>query len=193
MLGIILCGGQSQRMGSDKGMLKQEEKTWAKAAVDKMSALNISVKISVNKNQYAAYAEIFSANYLIIDNDSISLKGPLLGVLSCHLAFPGEDIFLLACDMPLMEISILSSLNKTYQQQNSDAYIFSNDGEAEPLCGIYTAKGLAVIHSMLNKGELIKHSMKFMLEHLTVTKIPLREEEKKYFRNINTHSELNGL
>jgi molybdenum cofactor guanylyltransferase len=193
MLGIILCGGQSQRMGSDKGLLKQEEKTWTQSAIDKMSALNIPVKISVNKNQYPTYAEIFSANDLIIDNDTLSVKGPLLGVLSCHLAFPAEDIFLLACDMPLMESAILSSLYKTYQQQSSDAYIFTNNEEAEPLCAIYTAKGMAVIHSMLNKGELIKYSMKFMLEHLDVIEIPIKEEEKKYFMNINHHSELNGL
>jgi molybdopterin-guanine dinucleotide biosynthesis protein A len=193
MLGLILCGGQSQRMGSDKGMLKQEEKNWAQSAVDKMAALNIPVKLSVNEQQFPLYEAMFLKNDLIVDNNSLSLKGPLLGTLSCHLAFPNEDIFILACDMPLMEISIPSSLYKIYQQQNSDAYIFTNDGEAEPLCGIYTAKGLAFILAMLNKGELVKYSMKFMLEHLTVTKIPLREEEKKYFRNINTHSELNGL
>ncbi len=193
MLGIILCGGQSKRMGSDKGLLKQEEKTWAQSAIDKMSSLNITVKISVNKNQYSTYAEIFSIDDLIVDNDTLSLKGPLLGVLSCHLAFPGEDIFLLACDMPWMEISVLTSLYKIYQQQNSDAYIFTNDEEAEPLCGIYTAKGLAVIFAMLNKGELIKHSMKFMLEHLMVTRIPLSENEKKYFLNFNTQDEVTIL
>jgi molybdenum cofactor guanylyltransferase len=44
---------------------------------------------------------------------------------------------------------------------------------------------------MLNKGQLVKYSMKFMLEHLTVTKIPLREDEKKHFRNFNTPAKLN--
>lgn len=191
MLGIILCGGQSQRMGSDKGLLKQEEKSWAKIAVDKMAAMNIPVKISVNKNQFAAYAEIFSANDLIMDSDTLSVNGPVLASLSCHLAFPAEDIFLLACDMPLMETSILSSLYKNYQQQEAHVYIFTNEGEAEPLCGIYTAKGLSLILTMLYKGQLVKHSMKFMLEHLTVTKMPLKENEKKYFRNFNTPAEIN--
>jgi molybdopterin-guanine dinucleotide biosynthesis protein A len=36
MLGIILCGGQSLRMGRDKGLLKLEAKTWAQTAIDKM-------------------------------------------------------------------------------------------------------------------------------------------------------------
>lgn len=194
MLGIILCGGQSSRMGSDKGLLKLEAKTWAQTAVDKIQALNIPVKISVNKQQYTDYAEVFSSNALINDDVSLEVKGPLLGLLSCHLAFPEEDLFILACDMPLMERSELESLYKHYKENpGADAYIFTNDGEAEPLCGIYTSKGLSIILTMLKKGELVKQSMKFMLDHLTVTKIALSDTEKKYFRNFNAHAELNGL
>jgi len=190
MQGLILCGGQSQRMGNDKGLMKAEGNTWAQIAVDKLAALNIPVKISVNEKQLPLYAEIFFKSDLVVDNSSLSVKGPLLGILSCHLAFPEEDIFVLACDMLLMETSMLLYLYANYQQQNAEAYIFTNDGEAEPLCGIYTAKGLSVILEMVNKGQLIKHSMKFMLEHLTVTKIALQDEERKYFRNFNTPSEI---
>ena len=48
MLGIVLCGGQSLRMGKDKGLLKLEAKTWAQTAIDKIAVLNFPVKISVN-------------------------------------------------------------------------------------------------------------------------------------------------
>jgi molybdenum cofactor guanylyltransferase len=194
MLGIILCGGQSLRMGSDKGLLKLEAKTWAQTAIDKMTVLNVPVKISVNKQQHPEYAAVFSAGDLIADNETLQLKGPLLGLLSCHLSFPAEDLFILACDMPLMEAPILTELYKQYNKQtDSDAYVFTNDGEREPLCGIYTAKGLATIVSLMNNGQLTKHSMKFMLDHLTVSTIAASEEQKKCFRNFNAHAELNGL
>ena len=194
MLGIILCGGQSLRMGSDKGLLKLESRTWAQTAIDKMAALNIPVKISVNKQQYPEYAEVFSADDLVTDNETLQLKGPLLGLLSCHLFFPAETLFILACDMPLMEPSILIHLNQKYQQSSaSEAYVFTNNNEREPLCGIYTAKGLASIISLLNNGQLTKYSMKFMLDHLTVSEIEANEEQKKCFRNFNAHAELNGL
>src|SRR5688572_17949633 len=103
MLGIILSGGQSSRMGQDKGLLKLEAKTWAQTAIDKLSILNFPVKISVNRSQFSQYAEVFSPADLIEDNETLSLKGPLLGVLSAHVHYPDEDLFILACDMPLME------------------------------------------------------------------------------------------
>jgi molybdenum cofactor guanylyltransferase len=194
MLGIILCGGQSVRMGTDKGLLKLEAKTWAQTAIDKMAPLNIPVKISVNKQQYLEYAAVFSPDDLIADNTSLLLKGPLLGLLSCHLSFPDKDLFILACDMPLMDTSILTNLTNKFQQfPNADAYVFTNDNEREPLCGIYTAKGLSSIISLLTNGQLTKHSMKFMLDHLTVSTIAATEEQKKCFKNFNAHAELNGL
>jgi molybdopterin-guanine dinucleotide biosynthesis protein A len=194
MLGIVLCGGQSLRMGTDKGLLKLEAKTWAQTAVDKLTALNIPVKISVNKIQYSEYAAVFAADDLIVDNETLELKGPLLGLLSCHRAFPGEDLFTLACDMPLMESSLLKELLNLYNSDPSaDAYLFTNDGEREPLCGIYSAKGLSSIVRLLNNKQLAKYSMKFMLEHLNVKSIAAGEAQKKCFRNFNAHAELNGL
>lgn len=190
MLGLVLCGGQSQRMGSDKGLMKLDEKSWAQCAADKLAALGIPVKLSVNEQQLTQYTTVFSTNDLIVDNNSLCVKGPLRGVLSCHLAFPEEDLFVLACDMPLMQLCFLESLHLMYQQQPSSAYVFTNEGEVEPLCGIYTAKGLSGILSRLINGELEKHSMKYMLDGLDVKKLCLKEDDKIYFQNFNTRADI---
>ena len=194
MLGIILCGGQSSRMGSDKGLLKLQANTWAQTAIDKLSVLNIPIKISVNSQQYPEYKLVFQSTDLITDNITLSLKGPLLGVLSAHQQFPREDLFVLACDMPLMDPSLLQILYSQYLQEPSfQAYIFTNDGEPEPLCGIYNATGLATIMDMFVSGGLNKNSMKFMLDQLKTLLIPATDGQKKFFRNFNAHAELNGL
>ena len=142
MIGAILCGGQSSRMGTDKGLLKLHANTWAQTAVDKLADLSLPVVISVNKNQYADYATIFSAQQLITDNETLEIKGPLVGLLSVHLQHTTEDLLLLACDMPLMETSLLKELVTIYNQQSADAFVYTNDGEPEPLCGIYKSSGL---------------------------------------------------
>lgn len=194
MIGVILCGGQSTRMGRDKGMIKLHANTWAQSAVDKISSLHLTVFLSVNAIQYNDYLSVFTEPQLITDDESLLVKGPLAGVLSVHLQHPNEDLFVLACDMPLMEPVMLNELISTYREHpSSDAYIFTNDGEPEPLCAIYSAKGLAHIVSLLKAKELTRHSMKSMLEHIDTFSIPLNEGQKKYFRNFNEHAELNGL
>lgn len=191
MLGLILCGGQSQRMGSDKGLLQLDKQNWARKAMDTLTCLKIPVKLSVNKKQQGLYTAFFSTDDLVVDNDALSLKGPLLGLLSCHLAYPHEDLFVLACDMPLMEVSLLRKLYHISREEKAAVYVFTNDGEAEPLCGIYTAKGLSLIATLFRKGELLKHSMKYVLDQLDAKKCQVKEEEKKFFSNINTPVALN--
>jgi molybdenum cofactor guanylyltransferase len=201
MLGVILCGGQSSRMGTDKGLLKtsvqesyvNEANTWAQTAVDKMAALAIPVVLSVNITQLPDYARIFSASQLITDNSSLTIKGPLAGLLSVHVQYPAQDLLLLACDMPLMETDLLKELIAHYTTTTADAFVFINDGEPEPLCGIYTAKALAAIYQLYLSAQLTRHSMKFFLDQTNTLKLPIAEDKKKCFRNFNAHAELNGL
>jgi molybdenum cofactor guanylyltransferase len=193
MLGVILCGGQSTRMGSDKGLLKLQAGTWAQTAVDKMTALGLPVFLSVNADQYNSYATVFLAAQLVKDNDSITVKGPLKGLLSVHLQHPGEELFVLACDMPLMEAEVLQQLSAYAQQHPAEAWVFSNEGMPEPLCGIYTAAGLAKITAMHTAGQLLKHSMKYALEQVHTVLLPISADQQIFFRNFNAHAELNGL
>ena len=156
--------------------------------------MQIPVKLSINNDQLPVYSPGFASADLVVDDPSLSVRGPLLGVLSCHLKYPAEDLFILACDMPLMEISLLKELYTLYQQQSSaGAYVFTNDDETEPLCGIYTASGLSFILELLQSGRLAKHSMKNMLDQLEVMSIALPDDQKKSFRNFNSLAELNGL
>jgi len=193
LTGLILCGGKSERMGTDKGLLTLKANTWAQAAVAKIASLQLPVVVSVNEQQLADYSTILSPIQLITDNKSIDIKGPLLGLLSVHILLPGEDLLVLACDMPLMETSILTLLLDSYKTQSAEAYVFTNDDVYEPLCGIYTANGLSRILQLLQSQQLAKHSMKYMLEQLHTFTIALAENQKKYFRNFNAHAELNGL
>ena len=181
-------------MGSDKGLLKLEAKTWAQTAFDKLADLDFPVVLSVNEKQMNDYAAVFRSTELITDDPALSIHGPLSGVLSVHLRHPAEDLLVLACDMPLMETALLKELLLQYQQYpGKDAFIFTNEGEPEPLCGIYKAKGLAHILVLYKSKQLPKHSMKYMLDHISTHSSPLPDDKKKSFRNFNAHAELNGL
>lgn len=194
MLGIVLCGGTSSRMGRDKGLLQADNGSWAGKMLDNFRKLGIRGLLSVNPKQVDQYQSIFPGVELLCDNDTLKIKGPLAAVLSVHLKYPAEDLFIMACDMPFMDLMVLEEMTSQYLRvPGHDAYVYTNDGEPEPLCAIYSAKGLAGIEAIYERGELIKHSMKFILDHLSVVRIPIPEKWKSFFRNINAHADLNGL
>ena len=193
MLGVVLCGGQSSRMGSDKGLLMLNGKTWTQKAIDTLSNFQIPIVISVNKNQYQDYSIIFPLNTLIPDDPTLQLQGPLCGLLSVHLKFPEEDLLILACDMPLIDIELIKELLAKYNTETADAFIYTNDNKPEPMPGIYTSKGLEYVHHLYITDQLPRHSMKYMLEHISTSISPLPIDKKNCFRNFNTHVELNGL
>lgn len=191
MTGLVLCGGQSSRMGSDKGLLSASGITWAQIAWKKLSSVVSPVAVSVNKQQLHSYAEYFPEQKLIVDNDQLTVGGPLRGLLSAHMTMPEEDIFLFACDLLFMETIVFKELlAQKHLFSGQEAFVFTQQREAEPLCGIYTATGLAKILSAYHAGALGKQSMKHALEMLdtSVTKLP--PTWQPYFKNINTFHDL---
>jgi len=180
-------------MGSDKGLLRTETTNWATDAARKLQDLGLLVKASINTLQANSYAHDMPGVELITDNATLPVKGPLLGLLSAHITNPTEDLFILACDMPLMETALLKELYTLYQKQDADVFLYINEGEAEPLCAIYTSAALQKVMTMLQEGQLTRFSMKFTLDHLQLATLPLKEEQKKYFQNFNAHADLNGL
>lgn len=196
MLGIVLCGGESKRMGTDKGLISagNQSLAWSQIAAEKLASLGIPVMISVNPQQLEFYSHLFSADRIIVDNPDLSIRGPLYGILSVHIQNPEENLLVLACDMPLMHIDCLQKLIRRFSEEPlTDAVLYQNEGEPEPLCAVYSSNALKQLLSLYQNGDLTRHSMKFALGQLTVQKIEITEEEKKFFQNFNAHASLNGL
>ncbi len=192
MIGLILCGGQSTRMGRDKALLKTvSDITWVQTAVNKFITLKFPVLISISQEQFDNYSDLFSTSELVLDDNLLLLKGPLLGLLSTHLQYPDEDLFVLACDMPLMEPPILKELHLRYlSNPGADAHLFTNRNEPEPLCGIYNSKALKHLISLYHQQLLPRHSLKFALEQIDPSLYPTTEAQQCFFYNINTPADL---
>jgi molybdopterin-guanine dinucleotide biosynthesis protein A len=189
MTGIVLCGGQSTRMGIDKGMLQKDATPWAQLAFNKLATLSIPVVLSVNQQQQTIYSNFFDSSSLIIDDNNLSIGGPLHGILSVHKTFPSEDLFVVACDMIAMQTFVLQDIYKNAVAGNNneyDAFVFKNEQGIEPLCGIYTSRGLQHIYNMYQHQQLKKHSMIHVLESLHTKYLSLPDDWEKYFSNCNS-------
>jgi molybdenum cofactor guanylyltransferase len=188
--GVVMCGGQSSRMGSDKGMLKNDGISWARLAFNKFRKIGITAVISINKDQVEAYKENFPEDLLF--PDCVDAYGPLKGILSIHQNFPRHDLFLLACDMKDLGVEYLNILYKSWESNcnSSDFFLYKNEGRYEPLAGIYTGKFLSDVYSLNQKKEIADYSMMSIIRRGKIFAIEVSEQMKPHFKNYNKPSEL---
>ncbi len=194
MIGVVLCGGESSRMGSDKGLLLNDVSTWAELAFNKLSTLKMPVVLSVNTQQIVFYKTLFPLQKLVIDDTQLLIGGPLHGLLSVHQIYPNDAILLLACDMPMMAVEVLEKLLQQHQTNpTKNAIFFIKDNQPEPLCTIYTSEAMAKILSLYNANKLSKYSMKYMLEQLDVLALEMPQNWQPFFKNYNSKNDLQTL
>lgn len=192
--GLVLAGGASLRMGRDKGMLVHHGKTWAALAIAKLSFLQVEVQIAINPSQHPVYLNHFTDDTLNIDNPDLFVRGPLLGLLSAHQNEPSVDWIVLATDMLQMDTELLQNLYTVYSNASeTDAIVFSNDRQLQPMCGIYKAKGLAKLLNLLYGRDLKQYSMKYALTQLEVIKLEYAIEQEHAFSNFNSPADLSVL
>ena len=192
MKGVVLCGGQSTRMKKDKGLVLSGDVTWARLAEEKLSALDFATIVSINPSQRTSYHIHFKAEQLLTDNaELVGMGGPLLGLLSVHLSLPSENLLVLACDMPNMQVKILRELlNQFNENPGIQAICFKHQYKVEPLCAVYTASGLGKIFDNYQKKELKKNSMMYVLELLDAKYLVLENEKISCFENFNSIADL---
>jgi molybdenum cofactor guanylyltransferase len=182
LIGVVLCGGESKRMGSDKGLLDQGGKPWALCIAEKLENANLPLVISINEKQQEAYEKIFPDTPLIVDQ--LPIDGPLDGLLSIHRNFPEKDILLMACDLIDMQEETILSLIHSYQENPAfEYYVYEQHGFTQPFCAIYTAKGLAQVYKSFEEDTLKKYSLHDRFESGNTLYIPVSND--KSFKNYN--------
>ncbi|MGC4020743.1 MAG: molybdenum cofactor guanylyltransferase [Cyclobacteriaceae bacterium] len=189
MLGVILSGGQSTRMGRDKGLMEFNGKKWSEIVRDKMVSLSIQTVISINSNQLVNYSKSFNRNDLVLDNPGLKIQGPLVGLLSAHIAYPQQDILIVACDMINIESIFIENLVDSYNKLSPEAIAFKGE-YIEPLCAIYSSQGLKKILLLNNEGSLKRNSLINVLENLMTVYLPIKTEWQSAFKNFNRKEDL---
>lgn len=194
MKGVVLSGGQSSRMGTDKGLLRQPDGLWVEHPLGLFATLHIPAVISINAQQQETYRKILPEADFILDDDTLAVGGPLKGILSVHKAFPDDDLFVIACDMPLMQTNVLLNLQEAYSSgQQQPVYIFEYNGQPEPLCAIYTANALNTVYQWYQQQQLERFGLKYVLQKLNVSYIPLPGNWKIHFENCNAPDDIKKL
>jgi len=189
ILGAILAGGQSKRMGKDKLFLEFNNKKLIEYTVDKVNKYLKKVIIITNQDN-----EFFSKNNLMIVKDCIEGQlGPLVGILTA-MKWAKENlskcswIATFPCDTPFFPESIIESFIEESEKKESLILCASSHGRKHNIFGLWSLD----LYEKL-KDDLINKKVRKVQDWTEKNKIKnLEFKFKDYdpFFNINTEEDL---
>ena len=183
MTGIVLSGGESRRMGTDKAFLKVDGAPMIEHVLQSLRSVVSRIIIVTNRPEsYAAY----DAEVVI---DACNKRGSLVGIYSGLLRSKDDYNLIVACDMPFLNSRLLS-----YMANQADSYdiVLPRVGEfVEPLHAIYHKRLTTIMDRHIKRDQLqirgIFSGLK--IRYITEEEIDRHDPERRSFINLNTPNE----
>lgn len=157
MYGLILAGGKSSRMGTEKALLDWLGQPLYQQQIALLRPFCKDVFVSVNQTN----AIHFQNSNTLLDNPELGDIGPLNGILTAFDKHAGPWM-VLGCDYPLLDATDLEFL-MTNRIPNQLATVFQNPEtlKPEPLIGIYETHAGAALLAWQKEGN---QSLRIFLE-----------------------------
>jgi len=190
--GIVLCGGQSTRMGSSKALLPFGPETMLQRVARLLSTVvSPLVVVAAPEQELPALPAA-----VIITRDERPGRGPLEGLRAGLKALPAgfEIAYVTSCDVPLLVPEFV--LRMVDLLGDHDISVVEIDGFAHPLSAVYRRQTLPYIEDLLARDRL---RPAFLFDAVRTRRVQ-REElvsvdpELSTLRNLNTPDDyLNAL
>ena len=180
--GIILAGGKSSRMGTDKGFLILNEKPFIQHSIDALKPLVSEIIIVSDNPDY----DILGCKRVL---DTIKDAGPVAGICSGLEASATNYNLVLSCDIPLIKTEILEKLIAN-TDTDSDIIQIESNGKTMPLIALYKKQCSTVFSNLLKNDE---RRLRMAVNQCRVKNIPLNYNDNHATMNVNTKEELKQL
>ena len=173
---VILSGGKSSRMGRDKALLPfGGYDSLAQYQYQKMKKIFENVYISSKSNKFD-----FECNLIL---DIHQTHSPMHALSSIFNKLGNKDIFLLAVDMPSIDIEIIKPLLNEYHTNSSEIICYKHKN-IEPFCAIYRYKVKDKIEQMIEEQDF---KLQNLLQKASISVLTTHKIDK--FQNLNHYSD----
>ncbi len=144
--GVILAGGKSSRMGTNKSFLKIGNQTIIERIVELMKSIFSEVIIITNSPDEYRFLN------LPLFEDIYKWKGPLAGIHSALVHSATEKLFVLSCDVPLMSREMIEYI-VNYKSEKPIVFCEAA-GYHQPLVGVYSKVILDEVEKFIASFEI---------------------------------------
>lgn len=178
---VVLAGGKSSRMGFDKSTMVLQNKKLIESTIKKLDSLFDDIIISVDGLEKKSE---FNHDKIVVDK--VKGVGPLGGMISALEMAQSDRLFVIPCDMPVIDIKYISFMMK-YMDDN-EIILSEKNGYFEPFPGFYSKSLIPRIDELINQN---RRSIRAIFE-CSRTKVISESEWKKLgfseeiFTNLNT-------
>lgn len=149
---LLLAGGKSSRMGTNKAELLYEGRTFVENLIEKTKCLGLQkIYLSGYQNKLENIQVVY---------DIYPEIGPLGGLHAGLLAVQTPYCLVLPVDIPQIPVGLLEELLDTHKKQILDCemeklpLVVERDGFMEPLIGVYPASMLEFIEDRIKAQRL---------------------------------------
>jgi molybdopterin-guanine dinucleotide biosynthesis protein A len=150
LTGLVLSGGESSRMGREKGLVNLNGDPMVSYVVNSMLDLVDEIIISVGKGRAQLYDEYSEIGFEIVEDNEPGF-GPIQGVVSAMRKMRGDYVIVGPCDTPFLKPEICRLVLS--KAEGKDGAVPIVKGMYESLHGAYR-KGTALkaFEDVLAKG-----------------------------------------
>jgi molybdopterin-guanine dinucleotide biosynthesis protein A len=184
---IVLCGGESRRMGRAKALLPWQGRTLLEHVVATLAPIAAPIVVVAAPEQELPRLP----EQVLIVRDAIAGEGPLRGLEAGLSALVGraEIAFVCGCDMP--EISPKLVVQLASQLGKHAAVVIDDAGHWQPLHAFYRVDLLDSLRTALAAGERSPVRWLRTLDPIVVSAEALRavDPELRSWHGVNTPEE----
>jgi len=184
----ILAGGESRRMGRDKGLLPLGGTSMIEAIAAQLSPYADEVIIGSND------AEAYAFTGLRVVPDLERGYGPMMGVLSCLEAARCRSVLFAPCDVPVIPDGFVRLMLEAAAEADL-AMPLDRLGRPEPLLAAYSRRCAPAIRRLLDGG--VRRVAALMGEAIRaeygLTLSLVRQPDMGWYRNVNTAADYEAL
>lgn len=178
---ILLAGGLSSRMGTDKALLHFQGATLLEWQLRKLNRLGIEdILLSGREVSNGAVCCVL---------DEFPRCGPLGGIYTCLKRARAPNCLVISVDTPLVPEQVLSELIEAHQGSQARITILTHGSKWEPLIGVYDSGLWREAEPILRSGSMAVRRLLQKVEFETF----LCTEDDSLFCNCNTPQDYERL